>query len=260
MERTIDISTNKILKTGFLKKSGGGFSIVLLETKDIPQMMALQDVAFAALPAAQQTYLHHKSPEFLARHFRHGNVAIGIVHDGQLIAQSVIVNPSHLRADNGMTDLKLDVRPEKVTVMQGVIVDPAFRGNNLMTYMVDEWLAIAKAQKRTHALAEVTVQNHHSWSVFMKEGLHIHSIGFDREDCSNVYNMHASVGPLIKQRAKADFNRAAKKGAMVHMTQLRAQKALLNKGYIGVSFDSASNDISFQAPRKKRMPKGPAAS
>lgn len=252
MNRTIDISDNKILHTAPLKKQSGEYALVLLQEKDIPQMMALQDVAFAALPPEQHCYLHHKSPEFLKKHLADGNIVLGAVAGGQLVAQSVVVNPSLKNPDTGMTDMPLGAQPRKMTVMQGVIVDPAYRGNNLMTAMVDEWLAHAKSQKRTHAVAEVTIENYHSWSVFMKEGLHIHSIGYDKTDNSKVYNMHASVSHLIKKRARGDFNKVARKSAVCNMNQLLPQTALLNKGYIGVSFDMASKTITFKAPRKKR--------
>ncbi|MEZ0225220.1 MAG: GNAT family N-acetyltransferase [Alphaproteobacteria bacterium] len=257
MNQDINITTNKILQTGPMKKSAGNYALVLLQAKDIPQMLGLQDVAFAALTQDQQTYLHHKTPAFLEKHLAQGNVILGVVADGKLVAQSVVVNPTRLNPNSGMTDMKLDVKPEKLTVIQGVIVDPVYRGNNLMTVMVDEWLALAKAEGRTHALAEVTVQNHHSWSVFMKEGLQIHSMGHDGTDNSEVYNMHASVTHLIGRRAKPDFNKAAaRKSATCHMSQLLHQKALLRKGYVGVSFNAANQNIVFRAPRKKQCKPG----
>lgn len=252
MNRDIDISKRHILKTGGLKKTGGTYLLVLLGVEDIPQMLGLQEVAFAALTPQEQTFLHHKTADQIERHFKYpNNLVLGVVHDGQLVAQSMIVNPTPFHPNTGMSDLKLDARPEKISVIQAVIVDPAYRGNKLMTVMVDEWLASAKADGRTHAVAEVTVENHHSWSVFMKEGLQIHSIGHDDEDNSSVYNMHASVSHLIRKRARGDFNTAAKKTIHCSMTQLRPQQALLNKGYVGVSFDAANKNIAFQAPRKK---------
>ena len=252
MNRDINLSKKHILKTGGLKKTGGTYLLVLLDAKDIPQMMALQDVALAALTPEEQTYLHHKTPEQLERHFKYANnLVLGIVHNGQLVAQSMIVNPTPFHPNTGMSDLHLDARPEKMSIIQGVIVDPAYRGNKLMTVMVDEWLASAKADGRTHAVAEVTVENHHSWSVFMKEGLQIHSIGNDDSDHSKVYNMHAPVAQLIKKRARGDFNAAARKTVSCAMTQLRPQQALLRQGYVGVSFDAANKEITFQAPRKK---------
>jgi ribosomal protein S18 acetylase RimI-like enzyme len=251
VNQDIDITDSIILKSGKLKKGGGRWDLVSLEPRHIPQMLALQDAVLASLPP-NQDFLHKKTPKFFDDHFKNNaNLVLGIVHDGKLVAQSVIVNPTSKYPDTGMSDMKLDAQLNKVTTVMGVIVDPAYRGNNLMTFMVDEWLASAKSDGRTHAVAEVTVNNHHSWSVFMKEGLQIHSIGHDDSDNSDVYNMHASVSRLIKKRAKADFNTAAFKGANVHMNQLLPQKALLNKGYVGVSFNAANNNITFKAPRRK---------
>ena len=244
MTQNIDISTKQLLKTGRLKKTGGTYLMVLLNEKDIPQMLALQDVALDALTPQEQTFLHHKTPEDLKKHFKYANnMVLGIVHNGQLVAQSMIVNPTPSHPNSGMSDLKLDVRPEKISTIMGVIVDPAYRGNKLMTVMVDEWLASAKADGRTHALAEVTVENHHSWSVFMKEGLQIKGIGHDDSDNSDVYNMHAFVSHLIKKRARGDFNKVARKTVKCGMNQLLPQKSLLRQGYVGVGFDASNQNI-----------------
>ena len=144
MNQAIDISNNQILNSGKLKKGGGRWDLVSLQGKDVPQMLALQDAVFASLPP-DQNFVHHKAPEFFDAHLKSGNnLALGIVHDGKLVAQSIIVNPTSFHPETGMSDLKLDARPEKMSIIQGVIVDPAYRGNNLMTYMVDEWLAAGK--------------------------------------------------------------------------------------------------------------------
>ena len=256
MNQDINITNNTVLKTSPMKKAAGNYALVLLQPKDIGAMLELQAEIFAALPPEQESYLHHKDEKFLSKHFASGNIALGIVHNGKLVAQSIVVNPTAANPDTGMTDPDLKIIPQKSTIIQGVVVHPNYRGNNLMTVMVDEWLAIAKSQKRTHAYSEVTVENHHSWSVFLKEGLHITGIAHDPVDNSTVYDMHASVTHLIKQRAKADFNKAATISAPCHASQLLAQKALLRKGYVGVSFNAANQNILFRAPRKKQLKPG----
>ena len=244
-------------KTGTLKKTGAPYEIVTLSAHDIPQILKLQDEVFDSLTADEQTYLLRKEKAFFDGHFAHGNIVIGIVSEGRLIAQSVILHPTAAHPKSGMTDMLLDAKPDEVTVLQGVIVHPDFRGNKLMTFMVDEWLAVANAEGRKHALAEVTTGNFFSWSVFMKEGLGIHSLGHDDIDGSELYNMYAEVAPLMEKRLTGAFNEAAAV-VKVQVCDLESQKTLTNAGFLGVAFEAANQNIVFAAPKKAaKAPKPP---
>ncbi len=248
-----------VLKSGTLKKTGAPYTIIALGAEDIPQILKLQDAVFDSLTAEEQNYLLRKEKGFFENHFSKGNMVLGIVSEGQLIAQSVILHPTAQNPKSGMTDMILNAKPEEITVLQGVIVHPDFRGNKLMTFMVDEWLGVAKQEGRKHALAEVTTGNFFSWSVFLKEGLAIHSLGHDDIDGSDLYNMYAKVGPLMKQRLKGSFNDAAAPSSVkVGVNDLESQKTLTRAGFLGVAFDAANQDVVFNAPKKSaKTPKGP---
>lgn len=245
------------LKIGKLKKSGAPYTILTLDPSDIPQILKLQDQVFDSLTADEQNFLLRKDKAFFEDHFANGNVVLGIVSEGRLIAQSVILNPTSAHPKSGMTDMALDARPDEVTVLQGVIVHPDYRGNKLMTFMVDEWLAVANAQGRKHALAEVTTENFFSWSVFMKEGLGIHSLGCDKSDGTDLYNMYAEVAPLMEKRLSGAFNSAAEV-VKVPLLDLESQKTLTEAGFLGVAFEAANQNIVFEAPKKAaKAPKPP---
>lgn len=252
----IDINALTILKQDILPKTGGDQTLVLLTGNQMDQILALQDKVFNSLSEAEKPYLLKKEKEFFQKHLDHGNLILGVVHDGQLIAQSILLNPTKEHPKTGMVDMKLPSGVDKITIIQGVIVDPDYRGNKLMTTMVDTWLDISKKNKRKDAISEVTVENHYSWSVFLKEGMHIHSIGTDPSDGTVVYNMHAHVSGWIKERLHAKFNDAAAKITVsCKMTDIENQKKLLKKGYIGTQFDAANQNIVFekkcQGPLKK---------
>lgn len=250
MNTLLDTGTTTVIKNGFLPKTGGEYTLVLLSAQHIEQILFLQDVAFNGLSEEEQAYLLRKSSNFFEKHFAEGNFVLGIVHEGQLIAQSVIVHPTVEHPKTGMVDMALDAACDKITVMQGVIVDSGYRGNRLMTIMVDAWLDIATEQGRTHAIAEVAVGNFYSWSVFMKEGLRIHSMGVDPADGTELYNIHADVAPLIRERLTPSFNKAAAKhGVPCARNNLKQQKLLLSKGYKGVGYDAAKGNIVFKAPK-----------
>lgn len=256
MPNKIDIHSLTILKQDILPKSGGEQTLVILTKDHLDQILALQDKVFNSLSEAEKTFILKKEPSFFEKHMDQGNILLGVVHDGELIAQSILLNPTKEHPKTGMVDMKLPSRADKITVIQGVIVDPDFRGNKLMTTMVDTWLDISKKARRKDAISEVTVENHYSWSVFLKEGMHIHSIGTDPADGTLVYNMHGHVEGWIKERLSAKFNTAAaKKTVACPMADIEGQKKLLKKGYIGTQFDATKHNILFekkcQGPLKK---------
>lgn len=240
-----------ICSTGTLAKTGQSYSIVMQTPRDIDAMLALQATVMAELSAEEKSYLVPKDRAFFEKHFASDNIVLGVKVDGQLVAQAIIVNPTAKNPKTGMTDMPGNLAPEKLSVIQGVIVHPDFRGNRLMTEMVDAWLKIAQFEGRRHAIAEVSTTNHFSWSVFLKEGLHIHSIGYDKADAVYLYNMHANVTKLIKARLTPAFNAAAPRGKVhtpCHVNNIKAQKVLIARGFNGVAFDRTNQRIVFAKP------------
>lgn len=245
-----------ILAAGTLVKTGQAFEIRHQGPQDIDAILGLQNTVLQDLSEEEQSYVIPKDRAFFEKHFAQGNIVLGVFVEGRLIAQSVIVNPTKQNPKTGMTDMPGRLDPARVTVIQGVVVHPDMRGNRLMTEMVDVWLDIARKQGRRHAIAEVTAENHFSWSVFMKEGLQLHSIGYDPEDAVYLFNMHAKVKHLINARLQPTFNAAAKRGPKTvacHQADIEGQKSLLRQGFRGVARDGGAGQILFEKPKKKGL-------
>ena len=246
-----------IFKTDTLIKTGQEYQIVLQTPADIDAILALQATVMDDLTEEEQSYLVPKDRAFFEKHFASDNIVLGVMVDGKLVAQSIVVNPTKKNPKTGMTDMPGRIPPERVTVIQGVIVHPDFRGNRLMTEMVDAWLNIARFEGRRHAIAEVTAENHFSWAVFMKEGLQLHSIGYDDEDAVYLYNMHANVKKLINARLQPAFNSAAAKhgpkSVVVANSDIKTQQKLLRKGFKGVARNSQTGAIIFDKPKSKGL-------
>lgn len=259
MDTSISTDRIHILKKDLLPKTGEEYALVLLLQAHIPQILSLQENIFSHLSPEEQSFLLKKDRGFFETHFKNGNAVIGIVHDGQLIGQSIILHPTPALPKSGMVDMALDAPADALTVLQGVIVHPDYRGNRLMTAMVDVWLSLAKEQGRTHALAETAIGNIYSWAVFLKEGLQIHSMGVDPDDGTQVYNLHARVTPLLRKRLKPAFNKAsAKESIKCPRMDIEKQKNILDTGYKGVKYDAASELLEFR-PCKKKAAKPPPA-
>jgi hypothetical protein len=235
-----DVTT---LETGHLLKTGEEYSLVRLSATNIDQILALQDIAFANLTKDQGDYLLRKDRDFFTNHFAAGGDMLGIVHNGNLIAQSIIVNPTKEHPKTGM-GLQPDKALRKLTILQGVIVDPTYRGNRLMETMVDAWMRVSVKNGRSEALAEVMPGNLYSWGVFLNKGMHIEAIGIDPADNTEVYNLHAHL-PLHRI-----FKHSAKTKIPSAQTDIDAQKELLKHGYKGAKFDREGGHIVFRLPRK----------
>lgn len=241
-----------ILKKGTLPKHPGEYALVLQFHENMDDILALQDNVINSLTADEKNYVLPKDRSFFEQHLSQGNTVLGVIHNGQLIAQSIILNPTEKNPKTGMVDMNLSAPPEKITVIQGVLVHPDYRGNRLMTVMVDEWLSLAEQQGRIHAIAEVTTDNYYSWSVFLKEGLSIHSIGVDATDGTEVYNMHAHTSSLIKQRVQNDFNAssAKKADAFCPREDIALQKKLVADGHKATTYDPSTGLLGFQKKKK----------
>jgi predicted GNAT family N-acyltransferase len=248
MNTPVDLRDTAVLATSRLKRTGEEYSLVFLSATHIDHILALQAVALAELTAAEQHYMVKKDRAFFEEHLAAGHHVFGIVHEGRLIAQSVVVNPTAAHPKTGMTDMQLKVPVDTITILQGVIVDPEYRGNSLMGVMVNAWLAEAQKQGRDHAISETALDNPFSWFIFLQKGMHIESIGFDKSDGVEVYNLHGHIPSLSKM-----FNEEAKKTVVCPQTDIVRQKKLIAKGYKGAKYDPVTGHIEFHRSRKNAV-------
>lgn len=246
MTTSYDISKTTIIATGVLPKQSEAYTLVLQSKDNIDDILALQKTVYDDLTEEEKVYIVPKDRAFFEKHFANGNHVFGVVHNGKLIAQSISLEPSQQNPKTGMVNMSLPVMSDKVAIIQGILVHPDYRGNALMSRMLDAKLKIATNTGRTDLIAEVAVDNFYSWSVFLKEGLAIHSIETDPSDGTVIYNMHAKVKPLIKKRLKETFNAAAKKVTACPVHDIEQQKKLLSKGYVGIAFEKAGNTLLFK--------------
>lgn len=232
-----------VLLHGTMPKTNLPYKAVLLNAAHIDHILELQDTVFDYLTEKQKPFLCAKTNAFMQHHFQNGGVVVGIVQDNVLVAQTMITMPTTAKPYTGMTDMALPAPLENLAVLHGISVHPDFRGNDLMTVMNDLCTQHAKQNGRLHLLAEIVADNPHSWRVQLKEGLQIHSVGVDPADGTVLYNMHAYIPDMLKNKAKDAFNAAAT--VPVPQQDLEAQKKLIASGYQGVKYDAAAKQIHF---------------
>jgi ribosomal protein S18 acetylase RimI-like enzyme len=210
-----DISKTEILKIGILPKTGETFSVILQSMDDIEHIINLQKTVHDSLSAEEKAFLLPKSKDFFAEHFVQGNHVIGILCNNVLIAQSIIVNPAAGHSVMAVVDVPIqEPKAEQISILQGVVVHPDYRGNKLMNEMVGAWLTLAGQLGRQHASARVHTDNQASLAVFMKEGFTVHSTTQRPNEDTFVHNLyHAVEQPLPKEPSNnlLSFSAAAAK-------------------------------------------------
>lgn len=238
-------NNNEILNIGTLCKSGQNYCVKLLDADCLDEIMGLQQKIIDSLPDDQKSFILPKSRTFFENHFKRGaNTMIGIYCEGELIAQSIVLNPSAAHPETGMVDMALVDKPETLSIIEGVLVDPAFRGNRLMEEMVGHWIDYAEQIGRKHVIAEIAIDNPYSWGVFLDKGLTLHSTGTDPDDGTELYNAHESIANIRSKQLSGVFNHyAEKKTCDAH--DLDTQKELLKQGFKGVAYDRKSKKLTM---------------
>lgn len=243
-------NTNKSIVSksdGYLKQSQKPYFCTTLTECDIPEMLKLQALVVQDLKPEEQVFIVQKQADDLKKILKQsdmGILGIGIFSEGKLIAQSITLYPSDQHPDNSMVDMEETASPDKTTVISNVLVDPAYRGNNLMEIMVTHWIDMSKMLNKTDLIAEVEVNNTYSWSVFLKSGLKLHSMGKDSSDGTIVYNTHSKINSL---NLTPEFNKSAKKECVAN--DFKAQSQLFKEGYQATSWNKNTNKLTFLKKR-----------
>jgi hypothetical protein len=247
MDRDIDSRTVTVLATGTFANTGGAYQIVQLTPEHIGQMQALQDNVQAALPEDSKGFLLPRAREDFEASFANGDSIIGILHQGRLIAQGAMVLPTAKNPATGI-DVKLNVPPERIMILQGMMVEPVYRGHHLMEIMKNAQLNLAKQLGRIHVLAAIDVRNRASYIIALASGFEIHTISrkvLKQDIKTTVYGLYAPLDRLIRR----DFNQAAaakKAERLVGLDDIPLQEQLLQEGYKGIGYSSAAKSIGFQ--------------
>lgn len=260
IHKTTTPQDDSVLEHGFLPKSGELYVVRFLDEGFLDAICALQERVYDALPEAEKNFLLPKTPDFFKQHLQDGHPIIGVICGDKVIAQSIIRVPTQHDQKTGMVDMpeldSMDI--ESITVLQGVLCDPEYRGNKLMQNMVHHWLSWAGQNNRNNAIAEIEVRNHYSWSVFLDHGLWLVSMGHDETDGANLYNVHQDIPPSGKIKYKAikklgnEFQNVAHNETFMTCPagDLHQQKALMDFGYACRGWDKKSKQMAFT----KRQP------
>ncbi|PJB69776.1 MAG: hypothetical protein CO093_09700 [Alphaproteobacteria bacterium CG_4_9_14_3_um_filter_47_13] len=241
---------------GQMIRLGLPYYIRYMNENDLSKNLALQAHVLDNLKKADKThYIIKKDESYLRKFLMKGNAIIGtFLHKGtpglqdRLAAHMLIVYPQ-TEKESGLADPTLlpDKDMETISVVSNILVHDDFRGNKLMQIMMDEWLKIAAADGKQHAIAEICVDNEFSWGVFVDCGFSIYAHGYDARDGShNVYVHKPLDRKFLYSNDPGDtitlqlFDN--EKGVLIESAHERL-KDLLNQGFHGVHFDRKTRGL-----------------
>jgi ribosomal protein S18 acetylase RimI-like enzyme len=257
-----------MIETGKLKRGpaesrtdGIAFEMRHLANRDLPQIMALQDMILKRL--TRTDLLEAFSREFMQSHIGTNGLIIGTFVQHKLIAFRNVYFPDvtdrewNLGYDIGL-DAPEDLR--QVANLQMICVHPAFRGNSLGRRMNAHAIAIIRQMRRhTHLCATVSPYNYWNIRILLKSGFTIRTL-------KEKYNGKLRYVVYQHLTRTAD-NRESTERIPVRLTDLERQKDLFRRGFIGVGLreidgfrprrptDHANGfEVTFAAPSPTDLP------
>lgn len=207
-----------------------------MDKQSIPQLLGLQQTVYDALDDDKKRFILPKSKGYLTSHFENGSTAIGISIDGKHVAQALIAMPSEENQNTSLVDFDLQHPLEELSVIQGLLVHPNFRGLKLGQLMIEAWIKIAEEAQKKYCMAETETRNHYSWGLFLDAGVPIISTGHDAEDGADLFHHCHKIGahspePEISHKINSqDFS---------------AITSLSQKGFIGTGYVKTTCGISL---------------
>lgn len=237
------------INSGRLIKSGSKYYVRYMDHADIPDSLDLQTHVLSVLKLlGKDHYIIEKSQDKLRCLLNTGNAIIGTYvksknpfKGDRLAAHMLVVYPTN-EQETGIADTS--ALPEKdvskISVVSNILVHQDFRGNKLMQQMLAEWLNIAKADKKSHAIAESCADNEFSWSVFLDCGFVIYGAAHDPRDNSDVFFLHKPLDhEFLYSSAPSDTTMVKlfdKNGEMKPQAYQQINN-LLKQGYHALDYD-----------------------
>ena len=148
-----------------------------LKRSDIPAIMQLQRNVLMALPMENRHFCKQRGFDAFARHLGANMPIFGIRHEFGLAAMVMLTDPASKAASN-MQGYPIK-ESERALVIQGLLVDPASRGQRLSARMLDAASGYAVNAGKVALLAKIAQSNRASMETFCRNGFEKVATGVD---------------------------------------------------------------------------------
>lgn len=218
------------------------YSMSMLKTSELDQVMHLQDAVYNALPNKQ--VLAKDTQQFIETCLHDDGFVIGVHNEAnQLISYRFIALPKN-RDDNMGLDIKLpSAELTKVAHLETTIVHPDYRGNGLQSKTLKIAFPMLHSQHIKHVICTVSPFNFFSLANIMKNGLKIKVLTKkygsleDNSDGLWRFILHKDIEVVSHLPHLNDVK--------VKLESFKEQTLLLKKGFIGDAITADGKFLSY---------------
>ena len=164
-----------------------------LNAANLQDVLLLQENIIKGLhPDEKHFILQRTTQDYKKALSGHSSNILGVFDKDKLIAQAVFILPKN-NEKRDMAEFKPDIANEDLVLYEAILVDPEYRGSNLMKRMLDYIEAHALDKGRKHAIIQIAVDNPASWINALKYGMQITKVDLDPYDGAKVIYLEKNL-------------------------------------------------------------------
>ncbi len=209
-----------------------------LDDPEIDTVLALQDRVLAGLP--NPDVLRAVPADRHARILRTQGRTAGAFDGRRLIGYAAAQYPITLTEHQGRTINLSQAALDRSAQMEGLVVDPDYRGGRIGRRLNELRLVYALARGFRHAVATISPRNRYSLQAFVPTGLIVRGLSRGHGKALR-YTLHDDLGSEVSFDAETTVE--------VPTADLDAQDALLAEGYSGIGPTLVSGALCMRYAR-----------
>ena len=171
--------------------------IYYLEPDDLQKVLDLQNRIYAFLKEqSNPRFIVPRTEAYFTEHLDSPHkIAALQSDDGQHVAQAIF----HAPHDFDVAELGVPTLPEgfehglRASVLQGMLIDPAMRGQGLMSRFIEQWQVWCKGQNISHLAARTEASHGASQHNFKKHGFTLIDTMIDPRDNAKICVFHKKI-------------------------------------------------------------------
>ena len=217
-----------------------------LNIEHLADVLKLQDKIIAGFHEDEKHFILKRSVEdFMNALDSETTHMVGIFDGDKLVAQSIFEFPK----DNQKRDLEEftdDVLNSDLVIYKATLVDADYRGQGLMTKLLDYREKKAKQAGKKVAINQIAIDNPASWINALKNGMSIRKIDKDPDDGAKVLYLQKELDENSSEviDEKSAFLMYIGKDIHKEIPALyNKMRHFISKGYRGIKLDKQSNGI-----------------
>jgi hypothetical protein len=169
--------------------------VKIMKDGNLTDLLSLQSCAIDQLhQSGTPRHIIPRTTSYFQTHLHAPHQVIGLLHDDVHCGQAIFRCPRNFTAlELGVDTLPTHKDSEKVSILQGLIIHPEYRGRNLVEKIFHEWQSWAQFHDVKHLAARAEASHKASQHHFLKNDFTIIDEITDLYDKARVCVMHKTL-------------------------------------------------------------------